>query len=505
MRPALANESLLEIRGLKKAFGPNLVLEGIDLAIAPGEIVALLGENGAGKSTLVNIIAGSLRPTAGEMNLFGRPVAFRHPRQALESGIALIHQELSLIRSLSVSENIFLNNYFAGRAGFIRRQRMAAEARAILDRLGGERIETTALAQSLSAADQQTVEIAKALVHDPKILIMDEPTSSLTQHEANALFEVVRRLREEGVTIVFIGHRLEEAFAIADRVVVMRDGALVLDRPAAETSIREVVRNMVGRDIDTSARWMQAVRKAERTPLLTVAGFCDGTILREVSLTVGPGEVVGLFGLVGAGRSELLQTIVGDRQRTAGTLELDGERRHFLSPRHALEAGLVLLPEGRKAQGIFEHRSVYENMNVSAAHKFTRGGFIQDGALAPECEDFVKRFKIKLQSLRQRIGALSGGNQQKVLLSRLLMCAPKVILLDEPTHGVDVRTKAQIYDTIAELAARGVGILMVSSELPEMLINAHRILVMTEGRIVKEITNRHGLSEQEVVQHAFPI
>jgi len=500
----MSTPNLLEISGLRMRFGPNEVLKDINLTLSAGEIVALLGENGAGKSTLVNIIAGGLTQTGGTMKLDGEVVEFGHPRHALERGIALIHQELSLIRSLSVQENIFLNNYFAGRGGFIDKRKMAVQAREMLDRLGGERISASDLAGSLSAADQQTVEIAKALVHKPRILIMDEPTSSLTQHEAEAFFEVVRRLRSEGVTIVFIGHRLEEAFAISDRITVMRDGHLVSVKPASETTIPEVVKNMVGREIDLSARRFDVGHAAkEQTPVLELSGIGDNTLLDDVALTVAPGEVVGLFGLVGAGRSELLSAIVGDRPRIAGRITYKGNDVSFASPEDALNAGIALLPEGRKEQGIFPNRSIYQNMNASCSPRYTRYGFMRDGELMRDCQRNVDRFEIKLQSLSQRIEELSGGNQQKVILSRLLLCKPQLLMLDEPTHGVDVRTKSQIYDTIHELAASGVAIVLVSSELPELLINAHRIVVLAAGRVTKELENVEGLEERDVLQHAF--
>jgi ribose transport system ATP-binding protein len=498
------NETLLELRKVEKAFGPNLVLRGIDLTLRRGEIVALLGENGAGKSTLVNIIAGSFRQSGGEILYNGEKVGFRNPREALEAGIALIHQELSLIRSMTVKENIFLNSYFANASGFISRSRMSSEGRRMLDGLGGKRISVDALAETLSAADQQTVEIAKALVNRPQILIMDEPTSSLTRHEADALFDVVRRLRDDGVTIVFIGHKLDEAFALADRMAVMRDGVLVLDKPTDKTSLTEVVESMVGRDIDMSPRWSPAVQASSGNPVLELDGVSDAHLLSDVSFSVRKGEVVGLFGLVGAGRSELMLTIVGDRPHTSGRIVYKGQEVRFPSPRHALEQGIAMLPEGRKAQGIFPGRSIYENMNVSCAGKYQRFGFMNDRALLNDCRQYVDRFQIKTQTLRQRMEDLSGGNQQKVLLSRLLLCNPDVILLDEPTHGVDIRTKAQIYDTIAELAANGVAVVLVSSELPELLINAHRIVVMAAGVVRKEIENGSALEEKDVVRHAFP-
>jgi len=498
-----ASPPILEARGLSKSYGDNLVLNDIDLSFRPGEIVALLGENGAGKSTLVNILAGSFRPSHGTIHVNGVDVALTTPQDALRLGIVLIHQELSLIQSLSVAENIFLNQYFVGGLGLIRRRRLRDEARRVLERLNGARIRSDALAETLSAADQQTVEIAKALVHSPKILIMDEPTSSLTEAEAEALFRVVRSMRDSGVAIVFIGHRLEEAMELADRVVVLRDGRLVLDVPTRETTIPEIIKAMAGQEVDLSPRWNATIPDPGE-PLIAVDTIRDAKRVHGVSFEVRRGEVLGFFGLVGAGRSELMECLMGDRKISSGTIRIFGKAVHFASPTEAYGAGLCYLPENRKVQGILPHRSIEENMALTASAQFSRAGVITSSALRAACQDFIERFDIRATGLDQTMMELSGGNQQKVLLSRLLLAKPHILILDEPTHGVDVRTKAQIYDAISEISREGTAVLLVSSELPELLLNAHRIVVMAKGQVTATVKNTPGLATQDILRKAFP-
>jgi ribose transport system ATP-binding protein len=490
---------LLSARGVSKSFDRNRVLHEADLDVAAGEIVALIGENGAGKSTFVNILSGSLAPDGGRIGWMGRDAVFRDAQAALAAGIVHIHQELSIIGALTVMENLFVGDYLAGRSGFIDRRRLAARARALLDRVGAGHIDPRREAGTLRPAEQQIVEIAKALSRDLRLLILDEPTASLTPHEAEALFALVRDLRAQGVAVIFISHRLEEVMAIADRVVVLRDGRVVANLPRAEASRERMIRDMTGRLLavaDVAAH----VHDGEGRVLLEVAGLTDGRRVGPVDLTLRAGEILGVFGLVGAGRTELLELLTGARRRTAGRMRcLDADYR----PRGTADAwarGIAYLPEGRKRNGIFPSRSVLENMVLAARQ---RGGFA-----IPRAEErrTGARFREALGIVAHRIDGpirrLSGGNQQKALLARCLAAGPRILLLDEPTHGVDVRTKADLYRIVQDLAGQGLGVVFVSSELPEIKALASRIMVLAGGRVAFLGENR-DLSEDEILSRAF--
>ncbi|MBV9219457.1 MAG: sugar ABC transporter ATP-binding protein [Methylobacteriaceae bacterium] len=471
---------LLGIRGIGKSFDGAGVLHGIDLDLYRGEVVALLGENGAGKSTLLNIVSGALSPDVGRLEFDGGERQWTGPRAAIDAGIAFVHQELSGVRALSVAENIFLGDYCA-KSGLIDRRQMRTRSRELLAEVGAAHIDPGSPLGGLRIADQQAVEIAKALRLELKLLLLDEPTSSLTPHEAEGLFAVVRTLKSRGVTIVFISHRIEEALALCDRIVVLRDGRLVSDRPTPATDRARVIADMAGRAFSVTA---SAGRSKRETAVLSARGIGDGEVVEDVTFDLYEGEVLGLFGLVGSGRTETLQMLYGARPRTAGSLLLRGEPFAPSSCRAAIARGLAMLPEARKINGILPNRSVAENIAIAKVAASGAPGLLDARAEANIVEGAIGRLGIALRTSSQAIRTLSGGNQQKSILARCLTLSPQVLLLDEPTHGVDVRTKAQIYEIIRGMAAAGRSVLITSSEMLELMTVADRILVLSNGRAV---------------------
>jgi ribose transport system ATP-binding protein len=488
---------VLSVRGVRKAFGGTLVLHGIDLDVAPGEIVALMGENGAGKSTLLNIISGALHADGGTIWLQGEERRWSGPRDALQAGIALVHQEISIIRSLSVAENIVLGDYCAGASPFVDRAAMRLRARALLDEVGAHHIQPETRAGRLGTADQQLVEIAKALTRDLRVLIMDEPTSSLTPRETHALFGVIQRLTSRGVAIVFISHRLEEIFAVADRIVVLRDGRLVSDRPAATTRREAVIADMTGH----SGFFAAIARPLPREEVvLTAQGLRDRAWLGPIDFTLRAGDVLGVFGLVGAGRTELLELFAGLRPAASGTVQLYDGGGLPASPSHAWARGIGILPEDRKAAGIAPSLSVLENLLLSWRRQASP--WLVPAGERRQAAPLLRRLAVRASGPQQRVRTLSGGNQQKVILGRCLAIAPRLLLLDEPTRGVDVGTKAEIYALIGELAAEGMAVIFASSELSEVLALATRVMVLARGtqRLLADNVN---LDEAALLSAAF--
>jgi ABC-type sugar transport system ATPase subunit len=501
---AAATESralpLLSVRGIRKSFDGAAVLHGIDLDLYGGEILALVGENGAGKSTLLNIVSGALAPDTGSITLEQTQCRWSGPRAALQAGVAIVHQELSAIRSLSVAENIFLGYYCSRWNGFINRPEMVARARPLLDGIGARHIPPTARMDRLSLADQQLVEIAKALAGKMKLLMMDEPTSSLTPHEAGALFDVMRTLRARGVALAFISHRLDEVFAIADRIVVLRDGRLISDRPAAQATREGAIHDMTGRLLVAPARSRPAA--AAGAAVLSVSELTDGRRVGPVSFDLRAGELLGVFGLVGAGRTELLELLAGARSATRGTAVLPDGGKLPASVRAAWARGVALLPEDRKGAGIVPSLSVLENLMLS--RRQLRRGWLDRAGERADAGVLMQRLDVRAAGLGQRIRHLSGGNQQKVLLARCLATQPSLLLLDEPTRGVDVRTKAQIYALLSDLAAQGLAVVFASSELPEVLALSTAVLVLAKGRQTLLAANE-GLSEARILSCAFAV
>lgn len=466
------------MQGISKAFGPVRVLDEVDFTIAGGEIHALMGENGAGKSTLMKILSGVYRSDAGSIQIDGRGVDIRSTRQAEACGIAIIHQELNLIPQLSVMENLFLGREPA-RWGVIDRGRMRREAATGLAALGAVGIDPAATAGSLSIGQQQMVEIARALALEARLLIMDEPTAALSEREIDTLFGLMQTLKARGVAIVYVSHRMEEIFRICDKISVLRDGRFVGERVIADTGFDEVVRMMVGREIGD--RFPKRIVQPGAVHL-QVDGLADAQHVHDISFTVRAGEVLGVAGLMGSGRSEILNTLFGLNRRSAGTVMLDGQPVALDSPGAAIAAGLAFVTEDRKSQGLVLGMSLRENATLVHLAQYAKLGVVSAAAEQQAVAGLIAQLRIRSRDAEQEVRALSGGNQQKVVFAKWLACPPRVLLLDEPTRGVDVGGKAEIYHIINQLAAAGVAIVMVSSELPEVLAMSNRILVLHEGR-----------------------
>lgn len=489
---ATPSTPVLSVRAIEKSFPGVRALSGVSFDAARGEVHALLGENGAGKSTLIKIVSGVFPPDRGEVVVDGKPVDLARPDDARRAGIATIYQELLLFPELTVAENIFMGH--APRAGLGRLDWRAMRERtnALLASLEIHDLQADRVVGSLSVGNRQRVEILRALSQDARILIMDEPTAALTEYDVTRLFDIVRKLKARGVAVIYISHRLDEIFAIADRVTVLRDGAHVATKRVTETDTAELVHLMVGRRIESLfpkitvpiGKLVLEVKDLERRPLT-----------KNISLTVRAGEIVGLAGLVGSGRSELAQTIFGVTPAESGEIRIAGRKVDIRSPAQARSLAVAYVPEDRGTQGLVRPMTVRENFSLAALGKVAFGGFIDRGAERKLASDGVKRFAVKASSLEQVAGKLSGGNQQKIVLGKWLANGPKLLILDEPTRGIDVGAKAEIHRLMGELAAQGLAILMISSELPEVLGMSDRILVMREGRIVAEFSREQATQE----------
>jgi ribose transport system ATP-binding protein len=488
---------LLQVRDLSKRFPGVRALSGVSFTAGAGEVVAVIGENGAGKSTLMKILAGIQAPDGGEILWDGHPVRIGSVEEALRLGIVLIHQELNLADNLDVGANIFLGRE-PRRFGLIDRGRIARESAGVMQRVGLECAART-IVSTLAIGRQQMVEIAKALSVNARLLIMDEPTSSLTSHEAEQLFRVVKDLRSRGIGIVYISHRLGEVKELADRVVVLRDGKNAGELPRERVEHGAMVRMMVGRDL---AQFYQRRTHAPGGPALEVSGLRTPAHPRhELSFMLRGSEIVGMAGLVGAGRTEVLQTIFGVTPAVGGTVRVGGVEVTPRSPPEAIRAGLALVPEDRKKQGLILEMAVRENLSLASVGRNARAGFLNRSAEREGASTMIGRLGVKTPSDRQAVQFLSGGNQQKVVLGKWLAIRPRVLLLDEPTRGIDVGAKQEIYRLMDELAAAGVAILFVSSEMEEVLGMSDRTLVMHEGRLTGEL-QRHELSEEAVMHLA---
>ncbi len=468
---------ILSLRQIRKSYGNLEVLHGVDLDVRAGEVVALLGENGAGKSTLSNIISGTVPPSSGEMTWQGAAYAPANPRAAMDAGVGMIHQELKLLPQLSVAENIFVGRYLT-KGGRIDRPAMEERAHAGLRRLGLD-ISPRRLVEGLSTANQQLIEIAKALTLNAKLLILDEPTAALGGEETQLLFRQIERLKAEGVGIIYISHRLEEIRQIADRIVVMRDGAKVQEFDRGDVPVRTIVEAMVGRSLE---RMFPAIPTPQDQVTLEVRGLCaPGGTFRDVKFAVKRGEVFGIAGLVGAGRTELVRAITGADPIASGEVMLHGKPVTPRSPRDAIRNGIVLVPEDRKLQGVVLDHSIAENICYANLDKVAQRGVITRARLAQFADDYIRKFGVKGRG-QQNAGELSGGNQQKVVLAKWLARNPQVVVLDEPTRGIDVGARSSIYELIMDLAREGVAVIVVSSDLEEVLGVSNRILVMAQGK-----------------------
>ena len=491
-RMASASVPLLQLRDIEKTFPGVRALSEVSFDVRAGEVHALLGENGAGKSTLIKIVSGVYQPDSGVILIDGREAHFTTPEDAKRAGVATIYQELLLFPELTVAENIFLGHAPRGRLGRIDWTAMRANAEELLASLDIDDLASDMIVGSLPVGNRQRVEILRALSHDARILIMDEPTAALTESDVMRLFDIVRRLKARGVAVVYISHRLDEIFAIADRVTVLRDGAYVGAREVAETSAAELVQMMVGRRIENL---FPKTAVPIGGPVLEARDLVRRPMTKKVSFAVRRGEIVGLAGLVGSGRSELAQTIFGVTPAESGEIRLLGETVKIDSPESARAKGIAYVPEDRGVQGLVRAMSVLHNFSLAALNGLSRWGFIDRSAERRMAEEGVERFSVRTNSVDEIAGRLSGGNQQKIVLGKWLANNPRLLILDEPTRGIDVGAKAEIHRLMGELAAGGVAILMISSELPEVLGMSDRVLVMREGRLVAEFDRARATSE----------
>ena len=484
---------LLQMQNITKAFASNIVLTGVNLSVGEGEVVAILGENGAGKSTLIKILGGIYKADSGEIRINGEVKNIHSAAVAGANGIRIIHQEIILVPARTIAANVFMGRELRDKFGLVDAKRMEEETQKVIDDLHLN-LRADQLVEELSIGMQQLVEIIKAVSAEARIVVMDEPTSSLSQGEVETLFDIIRLLKEKGVGIIYISHRLEELFAITDRIVVLRDGKMIGDIPTPEADKDELIKMMVGREL--SSYYTRNKHEIKGTSL-EVKGLEHDKYFRDINFHARYGEIVGFAGLVGARRTELMKTIFGAYQKAGGDIYLDGKKLEIKRPQDAIDNGIVYVSEDRRDEGLILKNDVKFNMGLVCLGDFIRGVGVKHGALDKMVEDYRKKFSIKITSSRQLTGNLSGGNQQKVVLSKWLAKKPKVIILDEPTRGIDVGSKAEIYAIIDELAAEGVSIIMVSSELPEIINMCNRCYVMCEGRITGE------LAEEEFSQESM--
>ncbi len=483
----------LQLDHINKSFPGVNAVQDVSLAVMPGEVLALAGENGAGKTTLMNVLNGVIQADSGTISLDGEAVTITSPRHALDLGITMIHQELALIPELTVGQNIFLGREpRRGVRGLIDWKKLYADAQIEIDRLGLP-LSARSKIVDLSIAQQQLVEIAKALSYRARLIVLDEPTSALTEREAETLFKLVRALRDSGVALIYISHRMEEIFALSDRVAVMRDGRLVGVAPTRELNADKIVQWMVGRELK---EFYPKADTSQGEVVLKATGLKRGTELDGVDIELRRGEIVGLSGLVGAGRTFVARALFGADRLDAGEIYIDGQRVNLRSPRDAIRLGIGLVPEDRKTQGVFLGQSVRSNVSVGLLAQFSRFGWLIYRRVEQLVKEMIQRLGVRTPTPAQRVKNLSGGNQQKVVIARWLALNPKVLILDEPTRGIDVAAKADVHALMNDLAAQGMAILMVSSELPEVLGVSDRVLVMRAGRIVGEFTRAEATQDK---------
>ena len=485
------------MKGISKSFGPVKVLETVDFFVAAGEIHALMGENGAGKSTLMKILSGVYTPDAGSIVVNGKPLAVRSTSEAESHGIAIIHQELNLIPRLTVMENLFLGRE-PQRFGVIDGKRMRAEAAVWLNRVGGSHIDTEREAGTLSIGQQQLVEVARALSLHAELLIMDEPTAALTDKEIETLFQIMVDLKGQGIAIIYVSHRMEEMFRVCDKVSVLRDGHFVGERMIRETNFDEIVKLMIGRELHERFPAREGEPGGVR---FEVKDLAVENKISHIHFEVRAGELLGVAGLMGSGRSEILRTLFGLKKKTSGEIMLDGAILNVRSPADAIAAGIGFVTEDRKSQGLVLGMSVRENATLVHLSEYARAGIVNSRAENRAAQQLVSELHIHTRDSELEVKSLSGGNQQKVVFAKWLAKPPKVLLLDEPTRGVDVGGKTEIYQIMNRLAARGTAIVMVSSELPEVLAMSDRILVMNEGRQAA-VFNARTTSQEQIMAAA---
>ncbi len=488
---------LLEMRGISKSFPGVKALDGVDVALYAGTVTALIGENGAGKSTLVKVLTGIYQPDAGDILIDGAPVRLADAQAAMRAGITAIHQETVLFDELTVAENIFLGHAPKTRLGLVDWAAMRARAGALLHSIDAP-ISPYARLKDLSIAQRHLVAIARALSVEARVVIMDEPTAALSYKEVEDLFRIIERLKGQGKAILFISHKFEEVYEIAERFVVFRDGRSVGAGRLAETGQDEIVRMMVGRSVE---HVFPKVEVAIGGPVLEVAGYSHPTEFADISFTLRRGEILGLYGLVGAGRSEFCQALFGVTRPSAGRLALEGRALTVRSPQDAIAAGIVYVPEERGRHGAVLPMPIFQNVSMAVLGRTTRAGFLRLAEEFALARRYAERLDLRAAALSVPVGTLSGGNQQKVVIAKWLATLPKVIILDEPTKGIDIGSKAAVHAFMSELAAEGLSVIMVSSELPEILGMSDRVMVMREGRLTG-IWERDGLDAETLVRAA---
>ena len=469
----------IEMRGINKAFGTNQVLNNAGFELRDGEVHALMGENGAGKSTLMKILTGVHPKDAGTILVDGVEVSYKNPQEAEKAGIVFIYQEINSLFDLTVEENLFMGKEITKGFGICDKKAMRAQAQEIMDRMGVN-IPVDAVMSDLSVGQQQMVEICKALMVDAKVLIMDEPTAALTQSETENLFKVVNSLREKGVSIVYISHRMEEIFELCDRITILRDGSYIGTEYIKDITMDDIVQMMIGREIGERYP-ARDVKIGEE--VLRVEGLTHGKLFKDVSFSVRAGEVLGVSGLMGAGRTEIMQAIFGNLPVASGKIFIDGKEVSIKNPRQAIAAGIGFITEDRKTEGLLLEKSIAENIEIANLGKVSSKSVLSKSKGAALVKKGIEEFRIKCFGPEHECGNLSGGNQQKVVLAKWIYTDPKILILDEPTRGVDIGAKKEIYNVINEMAAKGVAVIMVSSELPEVLGMSDRIMVVHEGHV----------------------
>ena len=484
-------EYIVEMQGIVKRFPGVLALNDVQFKLRPGTVHSLMGENGAGKSTLMKILAGVYTLDEGQIFVDGKPVKIENPRDGLANGISMIHQELLFVPELTAAENIFLGREIRTKSGLVSKKAMIQAAQEVFDRWHIN-IDPAAQMKNLSVAQAQMVEIAKAIAFGSKIIIMDEPTSAITEREVARLHDIIRQLREAGTAIIYITHKMDEVFPISDELTVFRDGTWVATEPAAKMDRNGLISLMVGRELTQLFPKMEA---EIGEVVLEVEGLNRGRQVKDVSFQVRRGEILGFAGLMGSGRTEVLETVFGIHAAESGTIKVKGKQVKIREPHQAIAAGIGLLTEDRKKTGIMGVLSVRDNMSMAAMGRFTRGGILRKAEIDRECEAQRQALALKTPSLNQQIQNLSGGNQQKVLLSRWLLTDPDILIIDEPTRGIDVGAKSEIHRLMSSLAQQGKAIIMVSSEMPEILGMSDRVVVMCEGRLVGEVSRAEATQE----------
>ena len=493
---------ILKIVNVSKKFPGVQALDKVDLEVIQGEIHAIVGENGAGKSTLMNILSGVIDKDTGKVVFNGEEIIGADPRISQQRGISIVYQELALARNLTVMDNIFLWDLPSTKTGLVATATLKKKTQSLLESLGVDFAPETPV-KYLTVSDRQIVEIAKGLSMNASMIIMDEPNSALSPAETQFLFQVIRNLRDRGVTTLFISHRLDEVFEIADRITVLRDGKLIGTKDKKATNIDEIISMMVGRDLKKTIynRKVAEHKSVSAAPLLTVENISNDKKVESVSFELHKHEILGIFGLVGAGRTDVAEMLFGIQPITTGNLLVDGKRVEIHHPVDALDLGMAFLPEDRKLSGLFLNMSVADNINMASLNTISNLGLVNKKAAYAQAEKHVSSLDIRISGLEQKVLSLSGGNQQKAIIARWLAIDPQILILDEPTRGIDVGAKAQIYDLINELAENGVGVILISSELEELLALSDRILVMKRGKLTAEF-ERNVAKPDEIMKYA---